>query len=93
MNSFLVFVSLLAIWPMSGAKKYPMTADTSIPAASGTVEVKKDKKNGNIQLDIKKSITLRNQRALPLRRTFISSGFGPVTRTLRKKEQSGSTKI
>jgi hypothetical protein len=53
MNSFLVFVSLLAIWPMSGAKKYPMTADPSIPAATGTVEVKKDKKNGNIQLDIK----------------------------------------
>src|ERR1700674_4514898 len=53
MNSFLVFVSLLAIWPMSGAKKSPMTADPSIPAATGTVEVKKDKKNGNIQLDIK----------------------------------------
>ncbi|MGH9572249.1 MAG: hypothetical protein ACRD40_01790 [Candidatus Acidiferrales bacterium] len=52
MNTFLVVVSLLAVWPMSGAKKYQMTPDPSVPAASGVVDVQADKNNGNMKLDI-----------------------------------------
>jgi hypothetical protein len=53
MKVFLVAVSLLAIWPMSSGKKYHMTADASVPAASGVVAVQTDKSNGNMKLDIK----------------------------------------
>lgn len=53
MKVFLVAVSLLAIWPMSSGKKYHMTADASVPAASGVVAVQTDKSNGNMELDIK----------------------------------------
>jgi hypothetical protein len=49
----LAAIALFAIWPFSGGKDYPMTADPSVPAASGTVHVQKDKGNGNTKLDIK----------------------------------------
>lgn len=47
-------VCWLAIWPFSsGGKVYHMTAASAVPAASGTVEVQKDKANGDLKLDIK----------------------------------------
>lgn len=45
-------VSLLAVLPWSSGKTYRMTAARSVPAASGTVQVQKDKNNGNTKLDI-----------------------------------------
>ena len=45
-------VSLLALWPWSSARKYNMTASSSVPAATGIVKVQKDKDNGNMDLDI-----------------------------------------
>jgi hypothetical protein len=53
MKGLLAVALLLTIWPMSGGKKYRMTADTSVPAASGVVYVQADKNNGNMKLDIK----------------------------------------
>jgi hypothetical protein len=53
MKGFLVAVALLAIWPMSAGKKYRMTADASVPAASGEIGVQRDKSNGNMKVDIK----------------------------------------
>jgi len=53
MKGFLIVVALLAIWPMSSGKKYQMTADASVPAASGEIAVRRDKSNGNMKVDIK----------------------------------------
>ena len=53
MNSLLVMVSLLAIWPWSSAKEYHMKASNSVPAATGMVNTQKDKDNGNTKLEIK----------------------------------------
>ena len=46
-------MAILAVWPFSSGKDYHMTADQSVPAASGTVHAERDKNNGNIRLDIK----------------------------------------
>jgi len=53
MKGFLVVAALLSIWPMSSGKKYQMTADASVPAASGEVGVQADKSNGNMKVDVK----------------------------------------
>jgi hypothetical protein len=46
-------MAMLAIWPLPSGKNYRMTADPSVPAATGTVHAQRDKDNGNIKLDIK----------------------------------------
>ncbi len=46
-------VALLAIWPMSGTKDYPMTPAVGVPAATGVVKVRKDKGNDNMKVVIK----------------------------------------
>lgn len=53
MTNILILVSLLAIWPFGSGKEYRMTAGGAVPAASGTVNVNRNKDNGNTQLDIK----------------------------------------
>jgi hypothetical protein len=53
MKALLVMVSLLAIWPWSASKEYPMRASSSVPAAAGIVKVQKDKDSGNTKLDIR----------------------------------------
>jgi hypothetical protein len=52
MKSAWIALSLLAVWPFGGGKKYHMTVDPGIPAARGDVDVKRDS-NGNTQMDIK----------------------------------------
>ena len=52
MRSLVLVCALLAIWPWSSSKEYHMTADRSVPGASGTVKVEKDKDNGNTKLDV-----------------------------------------
>ena len=49
----IAMVALLAVWPFNSAKEYHMTSGVSVPAATGTVKVQRDKDNGNIKLDIK----------------------------------------
>lgn len=46
-------MALMLVWPFSSSKDFTMTADQSVPAASGTVHAQRDKDNGNIKLDIK----------------------------------------
>ena len=53
MKALLVMVSMLAIWPWSASKEYPMRASSSVPAAAGIVKVQRDKDSGNTKLDIK----------------------------------------
>ena len=54
MNTFLILVALLSMWwPWSSGKTYHMAGSTSVPAASATVKVQRDKDNGNTRLDIK----------------------------------------
>jgi hypothetical protein len=53
MTGVLVTIALLAVWPFSSGKEYRMTGSSSVPAATGTVKVEKDKDNGNTKLDIK----------------------------------------
>ncbi|HLW81599.1 MAG TPA: hypothetical protein VKS20_06130 [Candidatus Acidoferrales bacterium] len=53
MKSLLVMISLFAFWPFGGGKNFRMTPSPEVPGAHGTVNVKRDKTNGNTQLDIK----------------------------------------
>ena len=53
MKALLVMASLLAIWPWSASKEYPMRASSSVPAAAGIVKVQRDKDSGNTKLDIR----------------------------------------
>jgi len=53
MTGVLVTIALLAVWPFSSGKEYRMVGSSSVPAATGTVKVDKDKDNGNTKLDIK----------------------------------------
>ena len=46
-------VAFFGMLPFSSAKHYPMTGDTSVPGATGTVTVQKDKDNGNVKVDVK----------------------------------------
>lgn len=53
MKTTLVMFVMLAIWPFSSSREYHMTSNSGVPAATGTVKVRKDKDNGNMKLDIK----------------------------------------
>jgi hypothetical protein len=55
MNSISVLILFFSMWPFSGSKTYPMTADSSVPAASGDVSVHRGGANRNTELDIKVS--------------------------------------
>jgi hypothetical protein len=55
MNSISVLVLFFFLWPFSGTKTYHMTADRSVPAASGVVNVHRGGANRNTELDIKVS--------------------------------------
>ncbi|MES2219698.1 MAG: hypothetical protein V4587_01880 [Acidobacteriota bacterium] len=52
MNSvFAMIVFAALIWPFGSGKEFQMQANNSVPAANGTVNVKRD--NDNTKLDIK----------------------------------------
>lgn len=55
MKIAITLVAMLAIWPLPSGKDFRMTADASVPAATGTVHVERDKDNRNTKLDIKVS--------------------------------------
>jgi hypothetical protein len=64
-------VALFAVWPFSSGKDYHMTADPSVPAASGTVHAQRDKQNGNTKLDIKVRNLARPSTLTPPATTYI----------------------
>lgn len=71
MKLTIAMVALLAIWPFNSAKEYHMTSDVSVPAATGTVKVQKDKDNGNTKLDIKVDHLARPSSLTPSANDYI----------------------
>ncbi|MGB6874710.1 MAG: anti-sigma factor [Candidatus Acidiferrales bacterium] len=71
MKSLLAVALMLAIWPMSSGKKYHMTADNSVPAASGVVDVQTDKSNGNMKLDIKVANLAQPSNLTPTENVYV----------------------
>lgn len=63
--------ALFAIWPFSSGKDYHMTADNSVPAASGSVHAQRDKDNGNTKLDVKVNHLARPSNLNPPATTYI----------------------
>ena len=53
MKLTIAMLALLAVWPFGSGREIQMTAASSVPAATGTVKVQKDKDNKNTKLDIK----------------------------------------
>ena len=51
-KTIILLAAVLSIWPMGG-KKFQMTADRSVPAATGTVTVKWNAKNQNTSVEVK----------------------------------------
>jgi len=49
----ITMIAFLGLLPFSSGKHYPMTNDPSVPGASGTVTVQKDKENGNLKVEVK----------------------------------------
>lgn len=64
-------MAMLAIWPLPSGRDYRMTADQSVPAASGTVHAQRDKDNGNTRLDIKVNHLARPANLSPPATTYI----------------------
>jgi hypothetical protein len=53
MKITIAMLALLAVWPLTSAREYHMTAAISVPGATGTVKAQSDKDNKNVKLDIK----------------------------------------
>jgi phage major head subunit gpT-like protein len=66
-----VLFSAFIIWPFSSGKDYHMTADNSVPAASGKVHAQWDKQNGNTKLDVKVEHLARPSSLNPPATTYI----------------------
>lgn len=71
MNTALVMVLLLFIWPFSSGKEYHMKGSDSVPAASGTVKAQKNSDNGNTKLDIKVQNLARPSSLSPSENVYI----------------------
>lgn len=71
MRIAITLVAMLAIWPFPSGKDFRMTADASVPAASGTVHAQRDKDNGNIKLDIKVTHLARPSNLNPPATTYL----------------------
>ena len=71
MKITIAMVALLAIWPFNSAKEYHMTSGVSVPAATGTVKVQRDKDNGNIKVDIKVDHLARPSSLTPSASTYL----------------------
>lgn len=62
---------LLMIWPMSSGKLFPMTANTIVPGATGSVRVQKNKDNKNTMLDIKVDHLARPSSLTPSENSYL----------------------
>jgi hypothetical protein len=79
----LTLLAILAIWPFSSGKTFPMTGDPSLPAASGTVHAQRNKDNGNTKLDIKVNNLARPSSLTPPANDYViwvRPGNGPAVR-------------
>lgn len=71
MKITIAMVALLAVWPFNSAKEFRMTSGVSVPAATGTVKVQRDKDNGNIKVDIKVDHLARPSSLTPSASTYL----------------------
>src|SRR5436305_14260620 len=71
MKLYFATMALLALWPLSSGKDFHMTADQSVPAASGIVHAQRDKDNGNTKLDIKVNHLARPSNLTPPATTYL----------------------
>ena len=78
-----IIVGLLFLTGLAAAKKYPLTADKSVPAARGQVDVGQDK-NGNTEVEIEVE-HLAGPESLRHPEPFTSSGFRNVAPNLRTR--------
>lgn len=53
MTQLVLLSAMLAIWPFGSGKDFRMTPGTEVPAATGTVQVTRNKENGNTDFDIR----------------------------------------
>jgi hypothetical protein len=63
-------IGLLALTSVATAKKYPLTADKSVPAARGQVDVGRDK-NGNTRVEIEVEHLAAPENLTPPRTAYV----------------------
>ena len=63
-------IGLLALTSVASAKKYPLTADKSVPAARGQVDVGRDK-NGNTRVEIEAEHLAAPENLTPPRTAYV----------------------
>lgn len=72
MTNLLIATLLLALFPFSaGGKTYHMTADNSVPAASGTVNAKLNRDNANTDLRLKVKNMARPTALTPAENVYV----------------------
>ena len=72
MSKFVVWIAvgLMSLTPVATAKKFPLTADSSVPAARGQVDVGRDK-NGNTRVEIKVEHLAAPENLTPPRTAYV----------------------
>jgi hypothetical protein len=82
-----IAVGLLALTSVATAKKYPLTADSSIPAARGQVDVGRDK-NGNTKVELEVEHMAQPENLTPPRTAYVvwfqERGSEPLNQGLLK---------
>jgi hypothetical protein len=63
-------IALMAVTSVATAKKYPLTADKSVPAARGQVDVGRDK-NGNTKVEIEVEHLAAPENLTPPRSAYV----------------------
>ena len=61
----------LMIWPMSSGKLFPMTANSVVPGATGSVRVTRNKSNRNTVLDVKVNHLARPSSLTPSENSYL----------------------
>jgi hypothetical protein len=72
MNACIVslVIGLIALTPVAIAKKYPLTADKSVPAARGQVDIGRDK-NGNTKVEVQVEHLAAPENLTPPRTAYV----------------------
>jgi hypothetical protein len=65
-----IAIGLISLTTVASAKKYPLTADKSVPAARGEVDVGRDK-NGNTKVEIEVEHLATPENLTPPRTAYV----------------------
>ena len=84
-------ITLMAVTSVATAKKYPLTADKSVPAARGQVDVGRDK-NGNTKVEIEVEHLAAPENLTPPRTAYVvwfqERGSEPINQGTLKPDKS-----